>query len=81
MAASSRSSTPTAKQTAAAERIEGFAAEQRRLKAAAADRIVGMLRRYPVVTVLAVGAVALIGPRRLFDYGTRAVTLYMLLRR
>jgi hypothetical protein len=50
-------------------------------KAAAADRIVGMLRRYPVVTVLAVGAVALIGPRRLFDYGTRAVTLYMLLRR
>jgi len=50
-------------------------------KAAAADRIVGMLRRYPVVTVLAVGAVALIGPRRLFDYGTRAITLYMLLKR
>ena len=50
-------------------------------KAAAADRIVGMLRRYPVVTALIVGAVALIGPRRLFDYGTRAITLYMLLRR
>jgi hypothetical protein len=50
-------------------------------KAAAADRIVGMLRRYPVVTVLAVAAVALIGPRRLFDYGTRAITLYMLLKR
>jgi hypothetical protein len=50
-------------------------------KAAAADRIVGMLRRYPVVTTLVVGAVALIGPRRLFDYGTRAITLYMLLRR
>jgi hypothetical protein len=50
-------------------------------KAAAADRIAGMLRRYPVVTVLAVGAVALIGPRRLFDYGTRAITLYMLLKR
>ncbi len=38
MAISSRSSTPTAKQTAAAERIEGFAAEQRRLKEAAAGR-------------------------------------------
>ena len=38
MAASSRTSTPTAKQTAAAERIEGFAAEQRRLKEAAATR-------------------------------------------
>ena len=50
-------------------------------KAAAADRVVGMLRRYPVVTTLVVGAVALIGPRRLFDYGTRAITLYMLLRR
>ncbi|HXU42427.1 MAG TPA: YqjK family protein [Burkholderiales bacterium] len=50
-------------------------------KAAAADRIVGMVRRYPVVTTLAVGAVALIGPRRLFDFGTRALTLYMLLRR
>ena len=50
-------------------------------KAAAADRILGMLRRYPVVTVLAVAAVALIGPRRLFDYGTRAITLYMLLKR
>jgi hypothetical protein len=33
------------------------------------------------VTVLAVAAVALIGPRRLFDYGTRAITLYMLLKR
>ena len=50
-------------------------------KAAAADRIVGMLRRYPVVTAALVGAVALIGPRRLFDYATRAVTLYMLLKR
>jgi len=50
-------------------------------KAAAADRILGMLRRYPVATALAVGAVALIGPRRLFDFGTRALTLYMLLRR
>ena len=50
-------------------------------KAAATDRIVGALRRYPVVTTLIVGTVALIGPRRLFDYGTRAITLYMLLRR
>lgn len=50
-------------------------------KAGAADRIVGALRSYPVVTALAVGAVALIGPRKLFDLGTRALTLYMLLRR
>jgi hypothetical protein len=37
-AISSRSSTPTAKQVAAAERIANFTAEQRRLKAVAADR-------------------------------------------
>lgn len=50
-------------------------------KAAAVDRLVASVRRYPVVTAVAVGAVALIGPRRLFDLGSRALTLYMLLRR
>jgi len=50
-------------------------------KAAALDRVIASVRRYPVVTALAVGAVALIGPRKLFDLGARAVTLYMLLRR
>ncbi len=38
MAAIGRSSTPTAKQLVAAERIASFTAEQRRLKAAAAAR-------------------------------------------
>jgi len=50
-------------------------------KAAAADRILSTLRRYPVVLTVIAGAVALIGPRKLFDYGTRAITLYMLLKR
>jgi len=39
------------------------------------------VRRYPVVAAVAVGAVALIGPQKIFDLGKRAVTLYMLLRR
>lgn len=38
MAAMGRTSTPTTKQAAAAERVEKFAAEQRRLKADAASR-------------------------------------------
>ncbi len=38
MAAIGRSSTPTAKQLLAAERIANYTAEQRRLKTAAADR-------------------------------------------
>ena len=50
-------------------------------KAAALDRVVGYVRRNPVVAAAAVGAVALLGPRRIFDLGARAITLYMLLRR
>jgi hypothetical protein len=50
-------------------------------KAAAVDRVVSYVRRYPVLSSFAVGAVALAGPRRLLDLGSRAVTLYMLLRR
>lgn len=49
-------------------------------RAATVDRIAASLRRYPVMAALAVGAVALIGPRKLFDLGTRALTLYILFR-
>ena len=50
-------------------------------KAASVDRVVGYVRRNPVVAALAVGGVALLGPRRLWELGARAVTLYTLLRR
>lgn len=56
------------------------AAEPLLRRAVTVDRITASLRRYPVVAALAVGAVALIGPRKLFDLGTRALTLYILLR-
>jgi hypothetical protein len=38
------------------------------------------VRQNPVISALAVGAVALLGPRKLYDMATRAVTLYLLLR-
>jgi YqjK-like protein len=50
-------------------------------KGEAADRLLASVRRYPVVVAIAVGAVALIGPRKLLDLGARALTFYMLLRR
>jgi hypothetical protein len=50
-------------------------------KAATLDRVVDYVRRYPIATAVAAGAVALVGPRKLFDLGTRALTLYMLLRK
>jgi YqjK-like protein len=50
-------------------------------KAAAVDRVLTYVRRHPAIASLAVGAVALIGPRRIFDIGARAITLYMLFRR
>jgi YqjK-like protein len=50
-------------------------------KAAAVDRVLAYVRRYPAVASLAVGAVALVGPRKIFDIGARAITLYMLFRR
>ena len=50
-------------------------------KAVSLDRVVDYVRRYPVVAAAAVGALALVGPRRIFDLGTRALTLYMLLRK
>jgi hypothetical protein len=50
-------------------------------KAAAVDRAVAYVRQYPVLASLAVVAVALIGPRKLFDLGARAIALYALLKR
>jgi len=44
-------------------------------------RVVGAVRRNPVVAAIAVGAVALLGPRRIWELGARAITLYTLLRR
>jgi hypothetical protein len=58
-----------------------LSAEPLTRKAAALDRLVGSLQRYPVVAAVAIGAVALVGPRRLFDLGARALTLYMLVRK
>ena len=49
--------------------------------AATLDRIVGPIRRHPVIATLAVTGVALLGSRRIFDLASRAVTIYMLLRR
>jgi hypothetical protein len=57
------------------------AAEPIARKAAAADRVLAYVRRYPAIASLAVGAIALIGPRKIFDFGARAITLYMLFRR
>jgi hypothetical protein len=57
------------------------AAEPLVRKAAAIDRVVAYVRQYPLLASLAVGAVALIGPRRLFEVGTRAIALYALLKR
>ena len=50
-------------------------------KVAALDRIVARVRSYPVLTALAAGAFALVGPRRLYDLGMRAIALYSLFRR
>jgi len=60
--------------------ILGAAAPMTR-KAVSFDRVVDYVRRYPVVAAAAVGALALVGPRRVFDLGTRALTLYMLLKK
>ena len=57
------------------------AAEPIARKAISLDRVVDYVRRYPVAAAAAAGALALVGPRRVFDLGTRALTLYMLLRR
>lgn len=45
------------------------------------DRIVDPIRRHPLIAALAVTGVALVGSRKIFDLATRAVTIYMLVRR
>ena len=60
--------------------IAGAAAPLAR-KAAVLDRVVGYVRRNPYVAAVAIGAVALLGPQKIFNLGARAITLYMLLRR
>ena len=50
-------------------------------RTASLDRMIGYVRRNPIIAGLAVGGVALLGPRRLWELGARAVTLYTLLRR
>jgi len=57
------------------------AAEPLVRKSAAVDRVIAQVRRYPVLSSVAVGALALLGPRRLFELATRAAALYALLRR
>lgn len=49
-------------------------------KAAALDRLITSVRRHPVVTGVAAGAVALLGGRRLFELASRAIALYALFR-
>ena len=50
-------------------------------QAAALDRIFASVRRHAVLSTLAVGAVALLGSRRLFDIAERLLTIYLLVRR
>jgi len=57
------------------------AAEPLVRKAAVVDRVVNYVRRHPGITSAVVGAVALLGPRKILDLGARAATLYMLFRR
>jgi hypothetical protein len=52
-----------------------------RRKVEAFDRIAARVRRYPVVTALGVGVVALLGTRRIVELATRALTIYALFRR
>ncbi len=68
-------------QRSAAQRAALIAdAEPAVRKAAAVDRVVARVRQYPVVTAVAVGAVALLGTRRIFELATRVLTLYALFR-
>ena len=49
-------------------------------RARSVDRVVSYVWRYPVLTSVVVGAIALAGPRRVLDFGARALTLYTLLK-
>ena len=59
----------------------GIYAEPLVRKTAALDRVVDYVRNNPVLSSVAVGAVVLLGPRRLWEMATRAVTIYTLLRK
>jgi hypothetical protein len=50
-------------------------------KAATVDRVVATLRKYPVISAVTAGAVAVVGARSLLPWLTRALTLYALLKR
>jgi hypothetical protein len=50
-------------------------------KAASVDRVVSALRRYPIVTAVAAGVVAVAGTRSILPWLTRGLTLYALLKK
>jgi type II secretory pathway component PulF len=50
-------------------------------KAASADRVICALRRYPIVTAVAAGVVAVVGTSSILPWLTRALTLYTLLKK
>ena len=50
-------------------------------RAATADRVLRYVRAHPVLSSVVVGTVALLGPRKLLELGTRAVALYALIKR
>jgi hypothetical protein len=50
-------------------------------KAATADRVIASVRKHPLVSAVAVGAVAFAGARSLLPWLTRALTLFALLKR
>lgn len=50
-------------------------------RAATADRALAYVRAHPLLSVVVVGAVALLGPRKLLELSTRAVALYALIKR
>ena len=64
-----------------AQRAAIIAAAQPLLRAAAVpDRVLGYVRRYPLMTGVAAAAIALLGRRRLLFLGTRLLTVYTLFR-
>jgi hypothetical protein len=62
-----------------AQRAAIIAAAEPLLRTAAApDRIIGYVRRYPAGIAIAAAAIAVLGPRKLLATGTRLLTLYTL---
>jgi hypothetical protein len=50
-------------------------------KTAAVDRAFASVRRYPVVSGIVAGAVALLGSRKIFSWVARGLTLYTILKK